>query len=80
MTARDLGDIAGLQRMADGYAIEVARQRGRLRTAWRTATQDVDRLAARIRAADYTLGRRDQTFNGAAQEGRGSRQVPELTG
>ena len=63
MLVYDIAEVSRLLSAADSYAAEIARQRGRLRTVWRAATEAVDPAQACIRAVDYTLNRRQQAFD-----------------
>lgn len=63
MRVRDITEVRDLLRMADCHAAEIARQRSRLRTVWRTASEAVDQAQARIRAVEYTVNRRQQAFD-----------------
>ena len=63
MLAHDITEVSQLLGTAASHATEIARQRGRLRAVWRTTTEAVDPLQARIRAVDYTLNRREQALD-----------------
>ncbi len=59
-TAVDAATVGRLVQMTESYRGEVARQRGRLRAVWLSASQEIERVQAQIRAADFTLGRREK--------------------
>src|ERR1700727_667976 len=59
----DITEVSQLLSMAGAHATEIARQRGRLRTVWRGATEAIDPLQRQIVAVDYTLNRRQQAFD-----------------
>jgi S-DNA-T family DNA segregation ATPase FtsK/SpoIIIE len=63
ITATDKTDVDRLLAAVDYYAAEVARQRNRLRTAWRTASEPVERSQAAVRAVDTALNRRQAALN-----------------
>ncbi len=63
MRAHDISEVGRLLAAADCYSAEIARQRGRLRSIWRAATEAVDPAQACLRAVDYTLSRRQQAFD-----------------
>ena len=63
MLVYDIAEVSRLLSAADSYAAEIARQRGRLRTVWRAATETVDRVQACVRTVDFALNRRQQAFD-----------------
>ena len=56
--ATDVGPLLAGDDAVASYAAAIAHQRGRLRAAWLSASQDVQRLSAQIRAVDVTRTRR----------------------
>ena len=60
MEGADAATVARLIQATESCRGEVARQRVRLRTAWLSASQEIERVQAQIRAADSTLRRREK--------------------
>jgi DNA segregation ATPase FtsK/SpoIIIE, S-DNA-T family len=52
--------VGRLVQAAESSRVEIARQRARLRAVWLSASQEIGRVQAQIRAADVALSRREQ--------------------
>jgi energy-coupling factor transporter ATP-binding protein EcfA2 len=56
--ATDVGPLLGGDEAVASYAAAIAHHRNRLRAAWQSASQPVERVSAQIRAVDVTRTRR----------------------
>jgi DNA segregation ATPase FtsK/SpoIIIE, S-DNA-T family len=61
--AADVGPLLGEDDAAASYVAAVAHQRSRLRAVWLSASQDVQRLSAQIRAVDNARTKRQAELN-----------------